>query len=40
MENYTDFDNLPHVIQHGLHEFKVKYIEGESTEANYLSHIL
>ena len=41
MENYPDFKKLPHVIQHGLQEFMiVKNIEGESTEANDLSHIL
>jgi len=40
VENYPDFDKLAHVIQHGLQEFKVKNIEGESTEANDLSLIL
>jgi len=35
--NYPDFDNLPHVIQHGLQGFIAKNIEGESTEANDLS---
>ena len=34
VENYPDFDNLDHVIQHGLQWFIVKNIEGESTEAN------
>ena len=36
--NYTDFEKLSHVIEHGLQGFIV--IEGESTEANDLSHIL
>ena len=38
--NYTDFEKLSHIIEHGLQTFKVKNIEGESTEANDLSHIL
>ena len=29
----TSFEILAHVIQHGLQEFMVKNIEGESTEA-------
>jgi len=40
VENYHDFEKLAHVIQHGLQGFIVKNIEGESTEANDLSHIL
>ena len=40
MENYPAFEKLAHVIQHGLHGFIVKNIEGESSEANNLSHIL
>jgi len=41
VENYSaDFEKLVHVIQHGLQGFIVKNIEGESTEANDLSHIL
>ena len=40
MVNYTDFENLSHIIEHGLQEFIVKNIEGESTEASDLSHIL
>ena len=40
VENYSDFEKLAHVLQHGLHGFIVKHIEGESTEANDLSHIL
>ena len=38
--NYTDFEKLSHIMEHGLQEFIVKNIEGESTEANDLSHIL
>ena len=38
--NYTDFEKLSHRIEHGLQGFIVKNIEGESTEANDLSHIL
>ena len=38
--NYTDFQKLSHIIEHGLQGFIVKNIEGESTEANDLSHIL
>ena len=38
--NYTDFEKLPHIIEHGPPGFIVKNIEGESTEANDLSHIL
>ena len=40
VENYSDFENLAHVIQHGLQGFILKNIEGESTEANDLGHIL
>ena len=40
MVNYTDFEKLSHIIEHGLQGFKVKNIEGESTEVNDLSHIL
>ena len=40
VENYPDFEKLSHIIEHGLQGFKVKNIEGESTEANDLSHIL
>ena len=40
MGNYTDFEKLAHVIQHGVEGIIVKTIEGESTEANDLSHIL
>jgi len=40
VENYPDFEKLAHVIQHGPQGFIVKDIEGESTEANDLSHIL
>ena len=38
--NYTDFEKLSHIIEHGLQGFIVKNIEGETTEANDLSHIL
>ena len=38
--NYTDFEKLSHIIEHGLQGCIVKNIEGESTEANDLSHIL
>ena len=34
--NYTDFEKLSHIIEHGLQGFKVKSIEGESTETNDL----
>ena len=37
VENSPDFDELVHVIQHGLQWFIVKDIGGESTEANDLS---
>ena len=38
--NYTDFEKLSHIVEHGLKGFIVKNIEGESKEANDLSHIL
>ena len=38
--NYTDFEKLSHVIEHGLQRFKFRNIEGESTEANDPSHVL
>ena len=38
--NYTDFTKLSHIIEHGLQRFIVNNIEGETTEANDLSHIL
>jgi len=37
---YPDFEKLAHVIQHGLQGIIVENIEGESTEAIDLSHIL
>ena len=40
VENYPVFEKSAHEIQHGLQGFIVKSIEGESTEANDLSHIL
>ena len=39
MVNYTEFAKLFHIIEHGLQRFIVKNIQGESTEANNLSHI-
>ena len=38
--NYTAFENLSHIIEYCLQEFIVKNIEGQSTEAKDLSHIL
>ena len=38
--NCTDFEKLLHIIEHGVQGFIVKNIEGESMEANDLSHIL
>ena len=38
--NYTDFEKLSHIIEHSLQGFIVKNIEGESKEANDLSHII
>ena len=40
VENYRDLKKLGHEIQYGLQGFMVKDIEGESSEANDLSHIL
>ena len=40
VENYPDFEKLAHVIPHVVQGFIVKNIEGESTEANDLSHTL
>ena len=40
VENYSDFDKLSHVIQHGLQWFIVENIKGESVEANDLGLIL
>ena len=41
VENYPEFEKLTDVIQHGLQGvFIVSNIEGESTEANNLRHIL
>ena len=39
VENYPDFEKLAHIIHYGLQGFIVKNIEGESAEANDLSHI-
>ena len=38
--NHTDFEELSHTIEQGLQGFIVKSIEGESTEANDLCHVL
>ena len=38
--NYTDFEKLSHIIEHGLQRYIFKNIEGETMEANDLSHIL
>ena len=38
--NHTDFENLSDITEHGLQGFILKNIEGESTKANDLSHIL
>ena len=38
--NYTDFEKLSHIIEHGLQGFIVKNNEGESAEANDLSYVL
>ena len=40
VENHPDFENLAHVIESDLQGCIDKNIEGESTEANDLSHIL
>ena len=40
VEKHPDFEKLAHIIQHRLQEFILKNIEGESTEADDLSHIL
>ena len=40
MENNPDFEKLAYTIQRGLQGIIVKTIEGESMEANDLSHIL
>ena len=39
VESYPDFETLTHAIQHGLQGLLFKNIEGDSTEANDLSHI-
>ena len=36
----TDFEKLSHLIEHGLQGFIVRNIEGESREANDLSHFV
>ena len=40
VENYPDLKKLVHKSQHSLQEFVVKNIGVESTEADYLSHVL
>lgn len=40
VENYPDFENVAHVIHHGLPGFIFQNIESESTETNVLSHFL
>ena len=40
VENYPDLKKLLHVLLHGLQGFLDKNIEGESMEANDLSHTL
>jgi len=40
VENNPDFQTFAHVFQHGLQRLTIKNIDGESTEANDLSHIL
>ena len=40
MVNYTVFEKLSHIIEYGLQGFIVENIEGESAEANDLSHVL
>ena len=40
MLNFTDFEKLSHIIEHGLQGFIAKNIEGESTKAKDLSHIM
>ena len=40
VENNPDFETFAHVLQHGLQRSTIKNIDGESTEANDLSHIL
>ena len=34
--NYTDFEKLSHIIEHGLQGFIVKHIEGESRRQTIL----
>ena len=38
--NHIDFEKLSDIIEHGLQGFILKNIEGESTKANDLTHIL
>ena len=40
LRNYPNFENLAHVIQHGLQGFILKNIDGEATEGEDVNHIL
>ena len=40
VENYPSLENSVHVIQHDLKGFIAKNTDGESVEANKLSHTL
>ena len=40
VDNYPNFEKSMHVIRHDLHGYLVKNVDGESTKANDLSHIL
>ena len=40
VENYHNFENSVHVIQHDLQEFIAKNIDGESKKVSDFSHIL
>ena len=40
VENYHNFENSVHVIQHDLQEFIAKNIDGESKKVSDVSHIL
>ena len=37
--NYTDFEKLSHIIEHGLQGYIVKNIERKSKEANDLNYM-
>ena len=40
VENYHNFENSVHAIQHDLQEFITKNIDGESKNVSDVSHIL